>query len=88
MKIKGQRKSDIKVNSSRRNEKVKEMGKVGESITISWKIDKDKKDLKKRENVENGWLIWPLMWLNKNVVTINDTLQLLYINKYIIDQSF
>ena len=64
------------------------MGKVGESITISWKIDKDKKDLKKRENVENGWLIWPLMWLNKNVVTINDTLQLLYINKYIIDQSF
>ena len=61
------------------------MGKVGESITISWKIDKDKKDLKKRENVENGWLIWPLMWLNKNVVTINDTLQLLYINKYIID---
>ena len=61
------------------------MGKVGESITISWKIDKDKKDLKKRENVENGWLIWPLMWLNKNVVTINATLQLLYINKYIID---
>ena len=43
MKIKGQRKSDIKVNSSRRNEKVKEMGKVGESITISWKIDKEKK---------------------------------------------
>ena len=64
------------------------MGKVGESITISWKIDKDKKDLKKRENVENGWLIRPLMWLNKNVVTINATLQLLYINKYIIDQSF
>ena len=37
------------------------MGKVGKSITISWKIDKEKKDLKKRENVENGWLIWPLM---------------------------
>ena len=61
------------------------MGKVGESIKISWKIDKGKKDLKKRENVENGWLIWSLMWLNKNVVTINATLQLLYINKYIID---
>ena len=64
------------------------MGKVGKSITISWKIDKEKKDLKKRENVENGWLIWSLMWLNKNVVTINATLQLLYINKYIIYQSF
>ena len=64
---------------------MKEMGKVGESLTISWKIDKEKKDLKKRENVGNGWLIRPLMWLNKNVVTINATLQLLYINKYIID---
>ena len=31
----GQRKSDIKVDSSRGNKKVKEMGKVGESITIS-----------------------------------------------------
>ena len=32
---------------------------------------------KKKENVRNKWITWPLMWLNRSVVTINATLQLL-----------
>ena len=38
---------------------------------------------KKKENVRNKWITWPLMWLNRSVVTINATLQLLYIYIYI-----
>ena len=38
---------------------------------------------KKRENVRNKWIIWPLMWLNRSVVTTNTTLQLLDIYIYI-----
>ena len=38
---------------------------------------------KKRENVGNRWIIWPLIWLNINVTIINITLQLLYIYIYI-----
>ena len=38
---------------------------------------------KKRENVRNKWITWPLMWLNRSVVTINATLQLLDIYIYI-----
>ena len=42
-------------------EKVKERGKVRESITISWEINKKKRVKNKKKNVENGWIIWPLM---------------------------
>ena len=31
---------------------------------------------KKRENVRNKWITWPLMWLNRSVAIINVTLQL------------
>ena len=38
-----------------------------------------------RENVRNGWIMWPLMQLNKSVVIINATLQLLEIYKLVVD---
>ena len=34
------------------------MGKVRESITISWEINKKEKRVKK--NVENWWIMWQL----------------------------
>ena len=64
-----------------RDEKVKRSGKVRESITISWEINK-KKIKNTRKNVENEWITWSLMWLNKSVARINDTLLLLYIYIY------
>ena len=52
-------------------------------MIISWKISKKKKKRKnKRENDENGWMMWPLMWLNMSVVTINDMLQFLDITSH------
>ena len=65
-----------------RDEKVKRSRKVRESITISWEINK-KKIKNTRKNVENEWITWSLMWLNKSVARINDTLLLLYIYIYI-----
>ena len=64
------------------------MGKVGESITLSWQINykkwkikikiKIKKRVKnKRENVGNRWM----MWLNMKVVIINVMLQFLDIHR-------
>ena len=41
------------------------MEKIRESITISWEINK-KKNKNKRENVENGWM----MWLNESIIAI------------------
>ena len=38
-----------------------------------------KKKKKKRENVGNEWMMWLLMWLNRNIATVNTTLQLLNI---------
>ena len=32
-------------------------------------------------------MTWPLMWLNKSVITINDMLQLIYIYIYIFDRK-
>ena len=59
------------------------MRKVGKSIKLSWKINKrEKKKFKKkgrRENIGNWWIMW---WLNKSVVTINTTLQLLNIYRH------
>ena len=42
------------------DEKVKRKGKVRENITISWKMNKKKNGVKKK-NVENGWMMWSLM---------------------------
>ena len=56
---------------------VKGWRKVRESITISWEINKKKKELKR--NVENWWMVWSLIWLNKSIATINVMFQLLYI---------
>ena len=39
------------------------------------------------ESVGNKWMTWPLMWLNRSVVIINATLQLLYIYIYIYDNN-
>ena len=59
-------------------------GKVRESITISLKINKKKKRLKNKiENVENGWMMWSLMWRNRSIEIINTTLQFLDIYIYI-----
>ena len=52
------------------------MRKVRESIIISWEINKKKKIIKKKKNVENGWMMWPL---NRSLTIINAILQLLYI---------
>ena len=58
--------------------------KVRESITKSWEISKKKKELKKnRENVENWWMMWPLMWFNQSIITINTMYQLIEIYKFI-----
>ena len=43
---------------------------------------------KKKENVRSKWITWPLMWLNRSVVTINATLQLLDIYIYIYKRYF
>ena len=42
------------------------------------KIKKEKKRIKNKiENVENWWMTWSLMWLNRSVAIINITLQFL-----------
>ena len=66
-----------------RDEKVKRSRKVRESITISWEINKKKIIKNTRKNVENEWITWSLMWLNKSVARINDTLLLLCVYIYI-----
>ena len=58
--------------------------KVRKSITKSWEISKKKKRIKKnRENVENWWMMWPLMWFNRSIITINTMYQLIEIYKFI-----
>ena len=37
-----------------------------------------------RENVENGRMMWSLMWLNRNIATVKVTLQILDIYKLVI----
>jgi len=57
--------------------------KVRESITKSWEISKKKKRIKKnRENVENWWMMWLLMWFNRSIARINTMFQLTEIYRF------
>ena len=39
--------------------------------------NRENKSLERENKVENKWMMWTLMWLNRNVVTINAILQFL-----------
>ena len=70
-----------------RDKEAKRRGKVGRSVIVGVEGEEyiyiflfkqgEEKFKKKKENVENKWMMWMLIWLNKSVTTINTTLQLL-----------
>ena len=41
-------------------------------------MKKKKRRERERENVENRWMMWLLIWLNRSVVIINATFQFIH----------
>ena len=48
-------------------------------VTTALRVHGENKILER----ENKWMMWPLMWLNKSLATINTTFQILDIYIYI-----